>query len=448
MSKSQILLVALTLVAIAVLALLFGPARRYLPIERESVTAGATSQPATLPSATANATRSGAPAKDGKPEGLVESLSAALGPAQRAPAERDDGPAFDVVRVGPTGDAVIAGRAAPGATVELLGDGKPLDRAVADRSGNFVMTPSQLPSGSYALALRSTQPNRPESLSKKSVTVEVVPGRTQDTVVARQAPPKDAVASAAPTAILVKPAAPKGPGAAIAVKVDKIEAGPGGKLFVEARAAPGATVKLFLNESYLISSKAGAEGTLTFIVDGGVRPGDYRVRLEEVDAGSSAVRSRAEASFTVPRTVASANAAPIQSEAPVVSRSIQAEGTPQQTPAPDVGATPGATTPQPTAGAPTAPVAAAPTAGAETQARVASADASAKSIVVVPAIQTKIVSRGDSLWRISEQTYGSGVRYPVIFHANQQQIRNPNLIYPGQIFVLPDQSQAQSESRR
>jgi nucleoid-associated protein YgaU len=87
-------------------------------------------------------------------------------------------------------------------------------------------------------------------------------------------------------------------------------------------------------------------------------------------------------------------------------------------------------------------------AGPDAPARVASTDDSAKSIVVVPAIQTKIVSRGDSLWRISEQTYGSGVRYPVIFHANQQQIRNPNLIYPGQIFVLPDQSQAQSETRR
>jgi nucleoid-associated protein YgaU len=48
------------------------------------------------------------------------------------------------------------------------------------------------------------------------------------------------------------------------------------------------------------------------------------------------------------------------------------------------------------------------------------------------------VSRGDSLWRISQRIYGKGYRYTVIYGANQTQIRNPNLIYPGQIFVLPN----------
>ena len=47
-------------------------------------------------------------------------------------------PAFDVARIERTGDAVIAGRAAPGATVELLRNGESLDRAVADQSGRCV----------------------------------------------------------------------------------------------------------------------------------------------------------------------------------------------------------------------------------------------------------------------------------------------------------------------
>jgi nucleoid-associated protein YgaU len=59
------------------------------------------------------------------------------------------------------------------------------------------------------------------------------------------------------------------------------------------------------------------------------------------------------------------------------------------------------------------------------------------STVVVPKIATTTVSRGDSLWRLSRQTYGVGTRYAVIYKANRQQIRNPNLIHPGQIFVLP-----------
>ena len=59
------------------------------------------------------------------------------------------------------------------------------------------------------------------------------------------------------------------------------------------------------------------------------------------------------------------------------------------------------------------------------------------SAVVVPKITTTTVSRGDSLWRLSQLTYGAGTRYAVIYKANREQIRNPNRIYPGQILVLP-----------
>jgi len=59
------------------------------------------------------------------------------------------------------------------------------------------------------------------------------------------------------------------------------------------------------------------------------------------------------------------------------------------------------------------------------------------STVVVPKISTTTVSRGDSLWRLSQLTYGAGTRYAVIYKANKEQIRNPNMIYPGQIFVMP-----------
>jgi nucleoid-associated protein YgaU len=62
---------------------------------------------------------------------------------------------------------------------------------------------------------------------------------------------------------------------------------------------------------------------------------------------------------------------------------------------------------------------------------------SPSSTVVVPKITTTTVSRGDSLWRLSQVSYGAGTRYAVIYKANREQIRNPNLIYPGQVFVVP-----------
>ena len=48
-----------------------------------------------------------------------------------------------------------------------------------------------------------------------------------------------------------------------------------------------------------------------------------------------------------------------------------------------------------------------------------------------------VVQPGNSLWVIAHRTYGAGTRYTVIYQANKAQIRDPNLIYPGQVFALP-----------
>ena len=48
-----------------------------------------------------------------------------------------------------------------------------------------------------------------------------------------------------------------------------------------------------------------------------------------------------------------------------------------------------------------------------------------------------IVQPGNSLWRIARRTYGEGMRFTLVYDANKDQIRDPDLIYPGQLFVLP-----------
>nr|WP_247878520.1 LysM peptidoglycan-binding domain-containing protein [Niveispirillum sp. SYP-B3756] len=53
-----------------------------------------------------------------------------------------------------------------------------------------------------------------------------------------------------------------------------------------------------------------------------------------------------------------------------------------------------------------------------------------RAVVVVP---------GNNLWTIARRSYGEGPRYTMIFEANQGQIRDPDLIYPGQIFMMPDE---------
>ena len=73
----------------------------------------------------------------------------------------------------------------------------------------------------------------------------------------------------------------------------------------------------------------------------------------------------------------------------------------------------------------------------------ATADAASSDVAVIrqPALESVnarvIIRRGDSLWRISRDTYGRGARYTVIYLANGDQIRDPNRIYPGQVFRMP-----------
>lgn len=51
--------------------------------------------------------------------------------------------------------------------------------------------------------------------------------------------------------------------------------------------------------------------------------------------------------------------------------------------------------------------------------------------------RTYTVKRGDCLWNIAKRFYGNGASYTKIYDANTNKIANPNLIYPGQIFVIP-----------
>ena len=60
-------------------------------------------------------------------------------------------------------------------------------------------------------------------------------------------------------------------------------------------------------------------------------------------------------------------------------------------------------------------------------------------------VAVKTVQPGSTLWAIAREKYGSGILYVAVFEANTDLIRDPNLIYPGQIFVLPELDQVIEE---
>jgi hypothetical protein len=311
-----------------------------------------------------------------------------------------------------------------------------------------------------------------------------------------------------------------------------VEAEEGGRLFVSGQAAPGATVRLYLNESLIAPGGAGGDGRVSFAIGRGVRPGGYRVRLDDVDPVSGEVKTRAEVEFRVPApltvevppppspsitppriassapparpdAVATQPGAPAGSaratapETTAPSRQSQAAAAPQPPAASprqpsessvaegsrvaSVAESSGVAAPQavarPQAAAGDAPMEASPAQGSSARASAGPFDpgtaapgsspapseatvpapapsrgsgsttvASAApppardldpATVLIPEVNTAIVGRGDSLWRISRRMYGGGLRYTVIYTANREQIRNPDLIYPGQVFVLP-----------
>lgn len=54
-----------------------------------------------------------------------------------------------------------------------------------------------------------------------------------------------------------------------------------------------------------------------------------------------------------------------------------------------------------------------------------------------PKVRTHTVKKGDTLWGIAKKYYGNGAKYTKIYEANKSKIKNPNLIYPGQVFTIP-----------
>lgn len=54
-----------------------------------------------------------------------------------------------------------------------------------------------------------------------------------------------------------------------------------------------------------------------------------------------------------------------------------------------------------------------------------------------PKVKTYTVKSGDCLWNIAKKYYGNGAQYTKIYNANKGKVKNPNLIYPGQVLTIP-----------
>jgi nucleoid-associated protein YgaU len=331
-------------------------------------------------------------------------------PAQ-APRAAQEPPRFDVVRVGARGAAVIAGRAAAGAEVLLMEDGREIARARADARGEWVILPPEplrpgtrrfellarlggeevvgpdtvvvvVPEPAPAVAetpravpttlAEAAQPPTRDPAATPATAAppaaeagDAAPGRVAETPAAREEPPsRRADAPAQPLVVLLPGTQPEArilqraasqPGLAIG----QVDYDDGGSIRFAGTAPPGASLRLYVNDRHAGDAQADEQGRWTLAPGETVEIGRHRLRVDQI-AAAGVVAARIEVPFQRDRL-------------------------------PDAATSDG-------------------------------------RIVVQP---------GHSLWRLARAVYGQGVRYTVIYDANREQIRNPNLIFPGQVFTMP-----------
>jgi hypothetical protein len=347
-----------------------------------------------------------------------------------APAAAAVVPAFDTVRAEADGSVLVAGRAAPGQDVVVMADGAEVGRATADVSGNFVAFLSMGPSAAArVLSLKGTGADGTVLASAASVILAPVAAPAKDVVASAEpiaaaepaadvpAGPSAEATTTADTATEVATAEPApvaavtppepliadaagvrklAPAAVSGVVVDTITYGALGQVQIAGRGAAGSFARLYLDNTGIVTAPVGSDGGWGAVLTD-VAPGIYTLRVDQLDASGS-VTSRFET--------------PFQREAPEI---VTAAAEPAvAVPAAESTATP------------------AVTAKAATP---AAADA-APAAVTRAAIVT--VQPGFTLWQIARENYGDGALYVKVFEANKAQIRDPDLIYPGQIFAVPE----------
>ncbi|WP_421913739.1 LysM peptidoglycan-binding domain-containing protein [Mesorhizobium sp.] len=409
-------------------------------------------------------------------------------------------PTFDVVRVESNGSIVVAGNAAANGKVEILNGSMVLGSTVAGSDGAFVIVlDDPLKPGDYTITLRSTTPDKAVIASAQTAVVSVPanasgqvlamveePGKPSELITVPTAEKKpETQAAAAPTAAQPSaeaPAAvaPAASAAAAPVAADAAPAKPaatasataaaaaaepkivveaveidGNKIFIAGLADAGRKVRAYANDILLGDAQTSPDGHFLVEATRDIPVGNYTIHVDGLDADGVKVIARAAVPFEREPGEAVAAVAPAETKPADAKPATVAAAEAPSAPATDAPATqpaapavaaapaPAAETPAP-ATAPAQAVGAAP-APAEAPAQVAAATPGADvPEIVAPKLEhadgAVIIRRNDTLWRISRRVYGHGVRYSTIYLANQDQIRDPDRIWPGQVFKVPEKS--------
>ncbi|MCD1624410.1 MAG: LysM peptidoglycan-binding domain-containing protein [Paracoccaceae bacterium] len=330
---------------------------------------------------------------------------------QPEPSAPEGVPSFDTVRLAPDGEALVAGRAMAGTTVEILLDGSVVGTATAGGDGAFVAFLS-LPQADTprVLTLSVTQDGAKIASAQQviiapmhSVDSDIAVGMAApDAPVTPQTTPSPQITAApvntAPALLLsdekglrvLQPATPVDPGLrGTGIALDVISYSDTGDILLQGRGVNAAKVIIYMDNAAVTSVDVDQDGNWSSGLPN-VAPGVYTLRLDEVDSAGK-VLSRIET--------------PFKREDRDEVAALAAAGTP---------------------------------ATADSTTGATASDAEPQSATAPPAIRAVTVQPGNTLWAIARENYGEGILFVRLFEANRDRIRDPDLIYPGQVFEIPD----------
>ena len=260
-------------------------------------------------------------------------------------------PSFDVVRINPEGDTVMAGRATGLAEVTVLDSDQVLGTVKADDRGEWVFLPTNpLEPGERELSLGALNPDGSFMTSKDVVILVVPEQKGKEAIVLSM--PRDG--SGTVTALQVPDAE------ALVLSINAVNYDDEGNLSIAGQAPEEGVIYLYLDQEILGNTIADDKGRWEVRPTKKINPGVYQLRADHVDENLKVINR-----VTIPFSPATQDMADVPEE---------------------------------------------------------------RRIVVQP---------GNSLWRIARRVYGSGFEYAVIYRANESQISDPDLIYPGQVFEIP-----------
>jgi nucleoid-associated protein YgaU len=224
------------------------------------------------------------------PKTAPEPAPLASVPAPQAAPPVAPTPSFDIVKVDPSGHAVIAGRAGPGAKVEVLDGTKPLGNVTADARGEWVLVPTDpMTAGERQLSLEATDP----ATGAKT--------KSSDTVALAVATPAAGTPGAGTVAVLL-PGDANQPAQALqtpnarqgSLSLDTAEYDQQGELMLSGHASPGASLRLYAGNQSLATVTADADGKWSSVSPRAQASGKIELRVDQLAADGSVAQRVAE----------------------------------------------------------------------------------------------------------------------------------------------------------